>query len=253
LPIENIRSNTQIFLISFVHMRTKIIATIGPASIEKEILSQLIENGMDIIRINTSYGDENQYRTILKNLNELDKSSKIKKMLDIKNENALSFCAVNKMDLIAVSFAEGREQILGIKRKLPECIVVSKIESVKGVENYDDIIDVSDGVMIARGDLSQAVTIEKVPVLQKRFTKIALSKKKFVIAATEMLLSMTEKPYPTNAEASDVANAVFDGVDAVMLSEETAIGKYPAEAVKMMRNIITEAENFLAEEEMRKN
>ena len=169
-------------------------------------------------------------------------------MLDIKNEKILSFCESNKMDFIAVSFAESREQILNIKEKSQNCKIISKIESVKGVENYNEIIEVSDGVMIARGDLSRAVTIEKVPVLQKKFTKIALLKKKFVIAATEMLLSMTENPYPTNAEASDVANAVFDKVDAVMLSEETAIGKYPVDSVIMMRKIIVESEKFLEEE-----
>jgi len=229
-------------------MKTKIIATIGPSSLGKEVIKQLIENGMNMIRINTSYGNEDQYKTILKNLAESDPLSKVQKMLDIKNEKILSFCETNKMDFIAVSFAESREQILNIKERFQDCKIISKIESVKGAENYDEIIEVSDGVMIARGDLSRAVTIEKVPVLQKKFTKIALLKKKFVIAATEMLLSMTENPYPTNAEASDVANAVFDKVDAVMLSEETAIGRYPAEAVKMMRNIIAEAEKFLEEE-----
>ena len=231
-------------------MKTKIIATIGPSSLEREIIRQLAENGMNMIRINTSYGNEDQYKTILKNLAESDPFSKVQKMLDIKNEKILSFCESNKMDFIAVSFAESREQILNIKEKSQNCKIISKIESVKGVENYNEIIEVSDGVMIARGDLSRAVTIEKVPILQKKFTKIALLKKKFVIAATEMLLSMTENPYPTNAEASDVANAVFDKVDAVMLSEETAIGRYPAEAVKMMRNIIAEAEDFMMKEKI---
>jgi pyruvate kinase len=223
-------------------MKTKIIATIGQASLEKNTMKQLIDSGIDVIRINTSYGDISQYENILKNLSEVDKSNKIKKLLDIKSEEILSFCDENKMDFIAVSFAESKEQILNIKNKLPDCVVISKIESVKGVENYEEILEVSDGVMIARGDLSRAVTLEKVPNLQKKFTRIALSKNKFVIAATEMLLSMTEKPYPTNAEVSDVANAVFDGVGAVMLSEETAVGKYPVEAVRVMEKIIEETE-----------
>ena len=228
-------------------MRTNVIATIGPASMDKEILKQLINEGVDIIRINTSYGDIEQYKTILENLKDVDSESKVKKMLDIKSEEILSFCDENKMDLIAVSFAETKEQIENIKNQHPNCVVISKIESVKGVSNYSEILDASDGVMIARGDLSTAVTIEKVPAFQKKFTKEALSKNKYVIAATEMLLSMTEKPYPTNAEVSDVANAVFDGVNAVMLSEETAIGKYPVEAVVMMEKVITEAEAFLLE------
>jgi pyruvate kinase len=223
-------------------VKTKIIATIGPASLSKNILKQLVESGIDVIRINTSYGNIQQYKSILNRLSEVDLNQKVKKMLDIKNEDILPFCDENKMDFIAVSFAESKEQILNIKRKLPDCIVISKIESVKGVEKYEEILEVSDGVMIARGDLSRAITLEKVPNLQKKFTRIALSKNKFVIAATEMLLSMTEKPYPTNAEVSDVANAVFDGVDAVMLSEETAIGKFPVEAVKIMVKIIEETE-----------
>ncbi len=225
-------------------MKTKIVATIGPASISKDILKGLIDNGIDVIRINTSHGNTEQYEEILKNLAEVDPQSKIKKMLDIKSEDALSFCQKHNMDFIAISFAETGEQIQRVKNKFQDCVVISKIESVKGVENYNEVIDSSDGVMIARGDLSRAVPIEKVPRLQKRFTKIALNKRKFVIAATEMLLSMTEKPYPTNAEVSDVANAVFDGVDALMLSEETAIGKYPVEAVSTMKKIIIEAEKY---------
>lgn len=228
-------------------MRTNIIATIGPSSMDKEILKQLVNEGVDVIRINTSYGDVEQYKTIIQNLKDVDPDNRVKKMLDIKNEEILSFCKDNEMDLVAVSFAESKEQIENIKIKHPNCVVISKIESVKGVSNYSEILDASDGVMIARGDLGTAVTIEKVPAFQKKFTREALSKNKYVIAATEMLLSMTEKPYPTNAEVSDVANAVFDGVNAVMLSEETAIGKYPVEAVVMMEKIITEAENFLLE------
>lgn len=226
-------------------MRTNIIATIGPSSIDKNILKQLISEGVDIIRINTSYGDLNQYRTILQNLSEVGPNSRVRKMLDIKNEEILPFCAENNMDFIAVSFAESKDQIENIKSKYPNCVVISKIESVKGVSNYNEILDASDGVMIARGDLSTAITLEKVPPLQKQFTKEAILKNKYVIAATEMLLSMTEKPYPTNAEVSDVANAVFDGVNAVMLSEETAIGKYPVEAARIMGRVIIEAENYI--------
>lgn len=228
-------------------MRTNVIATIGPSSIDKNILGQLVSEGVDIIRINTSYGDVEQYKNILHNLKEVDPNFRVKKMLDIKSEEILSFCDENKMDLIAVSFAESKEQIESVKSKYPNCVVISKIESVKGVSNYNEILEASDGVMIARGDLSSAVTLEKVPPLQKQFTKEAILKNKYVIAATEMLLSMTEKPYPTNAEVSDVANAVFDGVNAVMLSEETAIGKYPIESVRIMEKVITEAENYIRE------
>jgi len=231
-------------------MRTNVIATIGPSSIDKDILGQLISEGVDIIRINTSYGDIEQYKKVLQNLKEVDPNSRVKKMLDIKSEDILNFCDENKMDFIAVSFAESKEQIENIKNKHPDCVLISKIESVKGVTNYHDILEVSDGVMIARGDLSSAVTLEKVPPLQKQFTKEAILKNKYVIAATEMLLSMTDKPYPTNAEVSDVANAVFDGVNAVMLSEETAVGKYPVESVKIMEKIITEAENYTREQSL---
>jgi len=231
-------------------MRTNVIATIGPSSIDKDILRQLISEGVDIIRINTSYGDVVQYNKILRNLKEIDPNSRVKKMLDIKSEDILNFCEENKMDFIAVSFAESKEQIENIKNKYPNCVIISKIESVKGVTNYHDILEVSDGVMIARGDLSSAVTLEKVPPLQKKFTKEAILKNKYVIAATEMLLSMTDKPYPTNAEVSDVANAVFDGVNAVMLSEETAVGKYPVESVRIMEKIITEAENYTMEQSL---
>jgi len=128
---------------------------------------------------------------------------------------------------------------------VPDCKIISKIESKKGVENFDEILNASWGTMIARGDLGEAVSLEKVPCLQRNLTKKTIEKNKFLIVATEMLLSMTENKKPTRAEVSDVANAVFDGASAVMLSEETAIGKNPIESVVYMRKIIEDAEKCI--------
>ncbi|MFH1648689.1 MAG: pyruvate kinase [Patescibacteria group bacterium] len=224
--------------------KTKIIATIGPSSVDKNIIKAMISEGMDVIRINSAYGDIKQYQEIINNLSEVDVNNKVKKLLDIKGLEILKFCETTEFDFIAISFTETQDQVLKVKSILPKSFVISKIESVEGVRNYIKILAVSDGIMIARGDLGRATSIEKVPPLQKKFTKIALDNNKFVIAATEMLLSMTTNIVPTNAEVSDVANAVFDGVHAVMLSEETAIGKYPVESVAFMRRAVEEAEKW---------
>jgi pyruvate kinase len=128
---------------------------------------------------------------------------------------------------------------------LPNAKVISKIESVKGIQNFEEILDASYGIMIARGDLGIAVSLEKVPCLQRNLSKKTLKKNKFLIVATEMLLSMTHNKKPTRAEVSDVANAVFDNASAVMLSEESAIGQNPVEAVNYMRRIIEDAENCI--------
>lgn len=223
-------------------MKTKIIATIGPATLDREVFNKLIDEGINYVRINTSYGDDKQYDTILKNLKD-SKRPDIEIIFDIKKLEVLDYFNKNNLNLVALSFAETIEQIAKVKEISPSAFIISKIESVPGVENFAEVLSDSDGIMIARGDLGEAETLEKVPCLQKRITHQTLKKGKMCIAATEMLLSMTNNPTPTRAEVSDVANAVFDGVDAVMLSEETAIGKYPVESVNYMRRIITEAEN----------
>jgi len=224
--------------------KTKIISTIGPSSIDKDVLKKMIDGGTDVIRLNSAYGDDDQYLEVLKNLSEVDVDKKVKKLFDIKGEGKLNFCKDNHFDFIAISFTNTPDQVLSIKNKFPKAFVISKIESVAGVKNYSKILEVSDGIMVARGDLSKAASLEKVPPLQKKFIKMALDENKFVIAATEMLLSMVNNKIPTNAEASDIANAVFDGAHAVMLSEETAIGKYPVESVNFMRRVVEEAEKW---------
>ncbi len=225
-------------------IQTKIIATIGPATLDFKTFQSLAEEGIDFIRINTAYGDVGQYDLIMDHLKNVRSKKDIRAILDIKSLAVLDYARKKDIHYIALSFAENPKQVEAVRNALPGCFVISKIETHAGVDHFDDILNASDGIMIARGDLGHAVSLEKVPPLQKMFTLKALAKKKFVITATEMLLSMVRNKMPTRAEVSDVANAVFEHSHAVMLSEETAIGKHPVEAVRMMRNIITEAEQW---------
>lgn len=206
-----------------------------------EVFKSLLNEGATYIRINTAYGNIDQYDLILSNLKRSERPD-VKVIFDIKNLDIIDYINKNKIGFIAHSFTETATQLREVRKLSPETFIISKIETVLGVTNFKEILEESDGVMIARGDLGEAVSLEKVPCLQKRFTKLSLKKNKFVITATEMLLSMTSNPTPTRAEISDVANAVFDGVDSVMLSEETAIGKNPVESVTYMRKIIEDAE-----------
>lgn len=222
-------------------MKTKIIATIGPATLDFEVFNSVVKEGVSYLRVNTAYGDQAQYDLIRENLKRSE-APDVKLMFDIKSLAIIPYIKKHNIEVIAHSFTESAKELREVRELVPNAFIIAKIESVLGVENFEQILEESDGVMIARGDLGEAVSLERVPCLQKRFTRMALKKGKFVIAATEMLLSMTENSTPTRAEVSDVANAVFDGVDAVMLSEETAIGKHPVEAVTFMKKIAVDAE-----------
>ena len=151
------------------------------------------------------------------------------------------------VDIIAASFVRSPDHVLTIKKLLseerkPEILVIAKIENSEGVQNFDSIVQVADGVMIARGDLGVEVPLSQVPRLQKMMIRKSYLAGKPSVTATQMLESMINNPRPTRAEASDVANAIYDSTSAVMLSGETAIGKYPLETVYMMKSIIKEAE-----------
>ncbi len=163
-----------------------------------------------------------------------------------KDKKDLRFGIQNDVDYVALSFvrqAEDLRDIKGIIAKMGSDIpVVAKIEKPEAVDNIDDILATTDAVMVARGDLGVEMQHEKVPTIQKMVIQKAIAANKPVITATQMLESMHQNPIPTRAEASDVANAIMDGTDAVMLSGETASGEYPVEAVKMMSKIATQVE-----------
>jgi pyruvate kinase len=167
-----------------------------------------------------------------------------------KDTNDIIFGIQQDVDFIAASFVRKASDVMEIRELLerygaPHIQIISKIENQEGVENLDEILEVSDGLMVARGDLGVEIPAEEVPIVQKQMIKKCNMVGKPVITATMMLDSMQRNPRPTRAEASDVANAVFDGTDAVMLSGETAAGKYPVESVLTMARIAIRAEDAL--------
>ena len=167
-----------------------------------------------------------------------------------KDEEDIIFGIKNDIDFIAASFIRTKEDVLGIRKVLEDnnnfdIRIISKIESRQGLQNIDEIIDASDGIMVARGDLGVEIPTEEVPIAQKNLIKKCNNASKSVITATQMLDSMIRNPRPTRAEATDVANAVLDGTSAVMLSGESASGKYPVEAVQTMRKIVEVTESSI--------
>ncbi|HET7057225.1 MAG TPA: pyruvate kinase, partial [Nitrospiraceae bacterium] len=163
-----------------------------------------------------------------------------------KDREDLRFGLKHQVDYVALSFVRGPDDIIEARQLMAECggeaPIIAKIERREAVDHLESLLDQVHGIMIARGDLGVEMGPEAVPVLQKRMITEANRRRKLVITATQMLESMTHNPRPTRAEASDVANAVFDGTDAVMLSAETAVGRYPDETVRVMDRIVRAAE-----------
>jgi len=164
-----------------------------------------------------------------------------------KDRDDLTFGIEQEVDYVALSFVRSAADVLEAKRFMQErgsaIPVIAKVEKHEALNNIDEIIQVVDGVMVARGDLGVETPLERVPLVQKMLIEKSNRAGKPVITATQMLRSMVDNPRPTRAEVTDVANAILDGTDAVMLSEESAIGKYPEEAVKMMARIAEDAES----------
>lgn len=342
--------------------KTKIVCTIGPASESVEKLTQLIEAGMNVARLNFSHGDHEEHGNRIKNIreaaertgktvailldtkgpeirtnnmvngaieltagnniiismvevegttdkfsitypgliNDVHAGSKIllddgliglevtkvdhtaneihTKILNsgtLKNKKGVNVPGVSVnlpgitekdasdivfgieqgVDFIAASFVRRASDVLEIRQLLEDhqasqIHIIPKIENQEGVDKIDEILEVSDGLMVARGDLGVEIPAEEVPLVQKQLIKKCNAQGKPVITATQMLDSMQRNPRPTRAEASDVANAIFDGTDAIMLSGETAAGSYPVEAVQTMHNIASRAESALDHKEI---
>lgn len=169
--------------------------------------------------------------------------------LSEKDKEDLKFAKEMKADYLAISFVNSPKDVLDIRKYLKsidfqDVQIISKIESEEGVKNYDKILKVSDGIMVARGDLGVEIDFVKIPILQKEFIKKCNHSGKLVITATQMLESMITNSRPTRAEISDVANAIFDGTTAIMLSGETASGNFPVKTVETMKSIAEETENY---------
>lgn len=258
--------------------RAQIVATIGPSSEKPEVLCALITGGMDVVRLNFAWlttesgaqqidairaaaalclpaqagghgvpaiiADLPGPRVQLPSGHTYDTASSTP--LTPQDEETLKLCAEKGVEYVALSFvgsARDIEYCRGITKKHGGSQkVIAKIERKIAVEKIDEIIAAADAVMVARGDLGLEVPLEEIPFIQKNIIAKANAAGKPVIVATQMLLSMTEHTEPTRAEVTDIEQAIMDGADAVMLSEETASGKFPVEAVAMMERSIAEAE-----------
>ena len=213
----------------------------------------LIDDGLVALRVEEIQGSE--IRCTVENGGTLSANKSINipgvhihlPALTEKDISDIQFAVENDFDFIAASFIRRADDVRSIREVLhrfggDNIQIISKIENQEGVDNIDEILEVSDGIMVARGDLGVEIPAAKVPVLQKQIIRKGLRSGKPIITATQMLDSMIRNPRPTRAEVSDVANAVFDGTSCVMLSGETAGGKYPLEALTAMVGIVEEAE-----------
>ncbi|ALO16486.1 Pyruvate kinase [Salinivirga cyanobacteriivorans] len=166
--------------------------------------------------------------------------------LSEKDKGYIHFAAEHDLDFIAHSFVRNKQDVLAVQRILDEhnsnIKIIAKIENQQGIDNIDEILDVAHGVMIARGDLAIEVPRERIPIIQKNIIRKSMARRKISITATQMLHSMIENPRPTRAEVTDIATAIYDGTDAVMLSGETAYGKYPLESLRVMSSVAMEVE-----------
>jgi pyruvate kinase len=212
----------------------------------------LLSDGLIELRVNAVRGDEVESEVInggvLHEHQGLNLPGAVVSVpsLTAKDERDLDFGIRHRVDAVAVSFVRTADDVRAAKQRIAaanaDIPVIAKLEKPQAIEQLEEILEAADGVMVARGDLGVEMPAEKVPIIQKHIIQRAAEWRKPVITATQMLESMIENPRPTRAEASDVANAIFDGTDAVMLSAETASGKYPREAVAMMSRIIVETE-----------
>lgn len=224
-----------------------IIATIGPASISSRVLKRMASEGMTVARVNLKFSSIDELITIKERVSKLG----VKLLIDLPSiDKAKEINDINS-DYVALSFTNSAQQVIKLRELLEtKPLIIAKVETKKGVTNIKEIINASDGLMVARGDLGSNVKIEYLPIYQKSIINDCNDKDKYVITATEMLLSMVDSDKPTKAEVSDVANAVIDGSNALMLSEETAVGQHPSLAVRTMKRIIDAINLYLNEEDV---
>lgn len=251
--------------------RAQIIATIGPSSETSEVLKSLIEHQADLVRFNFEWFDPARAAERIKLVRELSVecgrtigiiadlpgprvqlahghtyNDALPFAISPKDEEMVRLCIAENVDYIALSFIGNSGEVMQYRELVSanggSQKLIAKIERRIAVDAIDSIIAVSDAVMVARGDLGNEVPLEELPFVQKMIVSKANAAGKPVIVATQMLLSMTEHPEPTRAEVTDVEEAITEGADAVMLSDETAAGKYPTEAVAMMERIVVAAE-----------
>jgi pyruvate kinase len=166
--------------------------------------------------------------------------------LSEKDARDIEFAVAQQLDYLAVSFARNSADVQVVRDaigdRMPQGRIIAKIENQQGIDHLEEIMDVSDGIMVARGDMGVCVPIYEVPLIQKHILRRCRARRRFCITATQMLEHMVEYPTPTRAEVTDIANAVIDGTHAVMLSAETAVGRFPVESVRMMNQIIRHTE-----------
>ncbi|HLP86274.1 MAG TPA: pyruvate kinase [Candidatus Paceibacterota bacterium] len=251
---------------------TKVIATIGPASDTKEVIEGMISHHMDMARLNFSWGNYEWFTNIIKIIREeaTKQNTEVPIIQDLSGPRVqdgaehrfggeegqevitekdiadLHFGIEQGVDYVALSFVGRASDVIKLKELIKEKNgnqkVIAKIERKLAFDNLNEIIKEADGVMVARGDLGNEFPLEEIPFVQHEIIEACNKAGKMVIVATQMLLSMVENETPTRAEVSDVAYAILDGADGVMLSEESAKGKYPMKAIGMMEKIALVAE-----------